>query len=203
MQAATKPSILVPVAFAYSLPFLVVFCAAAAQLAPIPTESHALGSYSNKAIGFRYAPPGGMLDKTQISKSQIQQQAKALGTAHILGVLLAISSGPDSDTTNWGSVTIETYPRNAVSEPDDAKAAAQMNAWVAQSKDASALPKSIVISGQSFTVSVFGLQERTVKKGAVVWTTVRNGKLLSFAFVANTPDRLKGLTETMKSVQFF
>lgn len=78
-----------------------------------------------------------------------------------------------------------------------------MNAWVANSKDASALPWSVVISGQSFSVSVFGLQEGTVKKGAVVWTTVRKGRLLSFAFVANSPDRLKALTESMKSVQFF
>ena len=78
-----------------------------------------------------------------------------------------------------------------------------MNAMVAHSKDASALPKLVVISGQRFTVSVFGLQEGTVKKGAVVWTTVRKGKLLSFAFAANSPDRLKELAETMKTVEFF
>lgn len=78
-----------------------------------------------------------------------------------------------------------------------------MSAWVAHSKDASALPKSVVLSGQSFSVSVFGLQEGTVKKGAVVWTTVRKGKPLSFAFVANSPEQLKALAETMKTVQFF
>ncbi|MGA8430545.1 MAG: hypothetical protein WB729_12050 [Candidatus Sulfotelmatobacter sp.] len=103
----------------------------------------------------------------------------------------------------WSSITIVTYPRSAVSEPNDAKAAGLMNAMVAHSKDDSALPKLVVISGQRFTVSVFGLQEGTVKKGAVVWTTVRKGKLLSFAFAANSPDRLKELAETMKTVEFF
>jgi hypothetical protein len=37
----------------------------------------------------------------------------------------------------------------------------------------------------------------------VVWTTVRKDKLLSFAFVANSPEQLKALAESMKSVQFF
>ena len=78
-----------------------------------------------------------------------------------------------------------------------------MNAWVAHSKDTSTLPRDTVISGQSFTVSVFGLPEGTVRKGAVVFTTVRKGTLLSFAFVANSPDQLQKLTDTMKTVQFY
>ena len=78
-----------------------------------------------------------------------------------------------------------------------------MSAWVAHSKDVRALPRSVVISGQSFAVSVFGMQEGPIKKGATVWTTVRKGKLLSFAFVANSPEQLETLTETMKSLQFF
>jgi hypothetical protein len=160
-------------------------------------------AYSNTSLGFRYVPPVEMRDKTERFRSQIQEQAKASGATQTLSALLAMSTGPDSAVPNWSSVTIETYPRSAVSEPDDAKAEAQMNAWVAHSKDARALPKSAVISGQSFSVSVFGLQEGTVKKGAVVWTTVRKGKLLSFAFAANNPEQLKALTETMKSVQFY
>jgi hypothetical protein len=145
-----------------------------------------------------------MRDKTgRFPALQIQNPSRASGTPQTLSTLLAMSSGPDSSVPDWRSITIVSYPRNAVSEPDDAKAAGQMNAWVAHSKDTSVLPKSAVVSGQSFTVSVFGLQEGTVKKGAVIWTTIRKGKLLSFAFVANNPDQLKALTETMKTVQFF
>jgi len=76
-------------------------------------------------------------------------------------------------------------------------------AWVAHSDDPSALPKQAVILDQNLTVSVFGLQEGAVKKGAVVFTTLWKGKLLSFAFAANSPQQLKALTETMKTVQFF
>jgi hypothetical protein len=64
-------------------------------------------------------------------------------------------------------------------------------------------PRSVVLSGQSFAVSVFAEQEGTIKKGAVIWTTIRKGKLLSFAFVANSPEQLKTPAETMKTVQFF
>lgn len=158
--------------------------------------------YSNTTLGFRYKPPNAMHDKTARFPA-LQIHNSLAGTPQTLSTLLAMSSGPDSSVPDWCSVTIVTYPRNAVPEPDDAKAEAQMSAWVAHSKDASALPKSAVISGQGFSVSVFGLQEGTVKKGAVVWTTVRKGKLLSFAFAANSPEQLKALAETIKTVQFF
>jgi len=158
------------------------------------------GVYTNVRLAFRYTPPKGMRDKTARFRLQIDDQS---GMPRTLNTVLAMSSGPDSNAPDWGSVTIVTYPRNSLSETDDAKAGAQMNAWVAHSKDTSALPRSVVISGQHFTVSVFGLQEGTVKKGAVVWTTVRRGKLLSFAFAANSPELLQKLTESMKSVEFF
>ncbi len=158
--------------------------------------------YSSSTLGFKYTPPPGMRDETANGRLAVQSRAKALKTNHVFDVLLTMESGED-DSQPWCSVTIETYPRGAVSEPDDTKAAMQMNAWVAHSRDTSVLPKSAVISGQSFTVSVFFLQEGSVKKGATVFTTIRKGKLLSFAFVANSPEQLKALTETMKSVQFY
>lgn len=172
-----------------------------AQANPVQTGPPP-GVYSNKQFGFHYTPPGGMVDHTESSKRQIQKQATASEGIHVLSLLLAISSEPDNDA-NWASVTIETYPRSAFSEPNDAKAEAQMNAWVAHSKDVNALPKSALTSGQSFTVSVFGRREGSVRKGAVIFTTTRRGKLLSFAFATNSPERLKALTETMKTVQFY
>ena len=77
-----------------------------------------------------------------------------------------------------------------------------MSAWVAENED-SGIVRSVILSGQQFSISVFGQQEGSVNKVAVVWTTVRNGALLSFAVVWNSADQLKGLTESMKSVQFF
>lgn len=160
-------------------------------------------SYSNARLAFRYTPPSGMRDKTEDFRLQIAEGAKVTGKRQTLSALLAMSSGKDSSAPGWGSVTIETYPRDAVPEPDDSKAEAQMNALVAHSRDTGVLPKSAIISGQRFTVSVFGLREGAVRKGAVVWTTVRKRKLLSFAFAANSPAQLRELTESMKTVQFF
>jgi hypothetical protein len=160
-------------------------------------------SYSDASLAFRYTPPKGMRDKTQRFRLQVEEQAKASGKAKTLKALLAMSSGPDDADPNWRSLTIETYPRTAVEEPDDTKAETRMNAWVADSNDTNALFQTVVISGQKFAVSVFGQQEGRVKKAAVVWTTVRRGQLLSFAFVGNSPEQLKKLTETMKTVQFF
>ena len=165
------------------------------------TDSASSGAkYTNAKLALRYNPPGGMRDKTARFQMQIQDQS---ATPRTFRTLLAMSSGPNSGVPGWCSLTIVTYPRSAVSEPEDTKAAAQMNAWVAHSKDASALPKSVVISGQRFSVSLFGLQEGTVEKGAVVWTTVRKGQLLSFAFAANSPRQLTRLTESMKTLEFY
>src|SRR5260370_34209717 len=69
--------------------------------------------------------------------------------------------------------------------------------------DCRALARFGSFSGQRFAVSVFGGREGTIRKGAVVWTTVRNGKLLSCAFFANSPAQLKALTESMRTVEFF
>jgi hypothetical protein len=165
--------------------------------------SSAGADYSNATLRFRYMPPAEMRDKTERFRSEIQQRAEAAYSKETLDALLAMSSGPDDLATDWHSLTIQTYPRKAVADLDDASAEAKMSAWVANSKDATALPRSVVLSGQRFAVSLFGVQEGTTTKGAVVWTTIRKDKLLSFAFVANSPEQLKKLTETMKSVQFF
>jgi hypothetical protein len=159
--------------------------------------------YTNARLAFRYALPNEMRDKTQRFRAEIQARAESAHSKDTLDALLAMSSGPDDKATDWHSLTIETYPRKAIADADDAGAEAKMSAWVAHSKDASALPRSVVLSGQSFAVSLFGMQEGTTKKGAVVWTTIRKDKLLSFAFVANSSEQLKRLAESMKSVQFF
>lgn len=175
-----------------------------AALATGDHTSPSTGSvYSNPSLRFRYKLPRGMQDETESRRIQIQDLAAASHTSKTLELLLAMSSGPDDAASDWHSLTVETYPRKAVADLDDASAEAKMSAWVAHSEDASALPRSVIISGQSFAVSVFRLQEGTTRKGAVVWTTIRKDKLLSFAFVANSPEQLKKLTESMKSAQFF
>jgi hypothetical protein len=114
-----------------------------------------------------------------------------------------MSSAPDATAADWQSLTIETYPRQEFGNLDDVSAETKMSAWVAGVSSSPGTPRSVVLSGQRFAVYVLGEREGTMKKGAVIWTTIRKGKLLSFAFVANSPQQLTRLAESMKSVQFF
>ncbi len=161
------------------------------------------GGYSNTALGFRYSPPSEMKDETESGRTEIRARAAAHHTTNALGLLLSMSSGPDATATDWHLLSIETYPRQKFSSLDDISAKAKMSAWVAGISISPEKSRSVVLAGQSFAVYVFGEQDGLIKKGAVVWTTIRKDKLLSFAFVANTPQQLKRLAETMKSVKFF
>lgn len=160
-------------------------------------------SYSNYDLAFHYTPLPGMRDETESGKAQIRADAAEHRTGKSLNLLLALTKGENNAAASWQSLTIQTYPRDAVPDSDDLVAEAKMSAWVVGLTEAAPSPKRIVLSGQNFAVSVFGMQEGRTKKGAVVWTTVRKGKLLSFAFVADSPEQLKALAETMKTVQFF
>jgi hypothetical protein len=183
---------------------LMVVCGAVAGQNTKCRKSGLPNIYSNSSLGFRYTPPRGMRDETEFLKTQIRKEEGNAGTAGVHNALLAMFSLEDGSDPNWRSLTVETYPRSAISDPNDASAEAKMSAWLAHSEDASATSnKSAVVSGQRFSVSVFAVQDGSVRKGAVVWTTVRQGRLLSFFFAANSPDQLKALAETMKTVEFF
>jgi hypothetical protein len=159
--------------------------------------------YSNEPLRFRYRLPGGMNDETARGRAAIQAQAIAHSATKTLDLLLKMSSGSNDEISTWHSLSIETYPRDAFGKLDDAGAEAKMTAWVVGLANLPVVPKSTVLSGQSFAVSVLARGDEKGKKGAVVWTTIRNGKLLSFAFVANSPQQLTTLAESMKSVEFF
>lgn len=158
--------------------------------------------YSNSVLGFRYSPPPGLIDGTKRARADVKLRtgANAILQAQLL---LSMASGFDDSTANWRSLTILTLPRTAFPDRDDTQAEAKTNAFIAHSQKTGIYPRSVSVSGQAFAVSVFGLHERGIVKGAVVWTTVRKGKLLSFAFAANSPEVLKALTESMKTVQFY
>src|ERR1041385_3616166 len=141
--------------------------------------------YSNPALGFEYAIPPALQDETKIVRSQIKARASATHNNKALDLLLSMSSGPDSNARIWRALTIETYPRQGLSDLDDESAKAKVSAWVAQSSSLPGKPRNVILAGQNFAVFVFGVQSGKAKKGAVIWTTIRRGKLLSFGFVAN------------------
>jgi hypothetical protein len=160
-------------------------------------------AYSNTALGFRYKLPVGMNDRTQSGKAEIQAGAAENHIKDTFELLLGMTSGPDDADRTWRSLAIETYPRVKFGGLDDIGAEAKMSAWVIGISSPPGTPRSLVLAGQSFAVSIFSEQDGAIKRGAVVWTTIRKDKLLSFAFVANSPEQLKKVTESMKSVQFF
>jgi hypothetical protein len=182
-----------------ALLFLVLHGGAIAQ----EKESSPGGVYANESLGFRYELPCGMYDETQSDRAEIRARGAERHVGQTFDLLLGMTSGTDDLASGWHSLSIETYPRQALGSLDNTSAEATMSAWVAGISGSPGTPRFVVLSGQSFAVSVFGERKGTVKKGAVVWTTIRKGKLLSFAFVANSPEQLKALAETMKTVKFF
>jgi hypothetical protein len=160
-------------------------------------------AYSNTVLRFRYQPPSEMQNVTKGAEAEIRAHAEALHSNNSLGILLAMTSGSDEAVPGWHALAVETYPRKAFSDLDDAAAEAKMSAWVMGFADARPLPKSVVVSGQTFAVSVFEEQKGPIKKGAVVWTTIRRGELLSFAFAANSSEQLKAVAESIRSLRFF
>jgi hypothetical protein len=183
--------------------FLLASCEVAGAQKNLSSQALPKINYSNKDLGFRYTPPEEMHDKTERTRAEILERAKSLHANKTLQLLLSMSSGADGTGSDWRGISIESYPREAIAQLGDADADAKMSEWVASGHKARASPRVATVSGQTFTVSVFGWQEGPGKKFAVVWTTVRRGVLLSFAFVANSPQQLKNLTESMKSVQFY
>lgn len=159
--------------------------------------------YEDTAIGFRYSPAKNLKDVTERSRDAIRRQARAVGAGGTTELLLAMASNMDDRASDWCLVKIESDPRVSFSDADDLNAEAKMSALVAGAGEAQIPSRTVVISGQRFAVSLFAHQEGAIRKRAVVFTTVRRGKLLSFAFAANSPEQLKALAETMKTVQFF
>ena len=79
-------------------------------------------AYSNTVPRFRYQPPSEMQDVTKRAEAEIRAHAQTLHSSSILGMLLAMTSGPDETVPGWHALTIEMYPRKAFSDLDDAAA---------------------------------------------------------------------------------
>ncbi len=159
-------------------------------------------TYSNSTLGFRYTPPNGMRDTTVLSKKAMRERATALHQRATLGLLLSMSSGDDDTASGWHSLSIETYPRGALGSLDDAAAETRMSSWVGGRRSLDSQPSLLMFAGQNFVSSEFEKQEGTVTKFAAIYTTVRRGELLSFAFSANSADQLQKATESMKNLLF-
>jgi hypothetical protein len=165
-------------------------------------ETFEKGVYTNSTVGFRYVAPAGMTNTTASARSQVEQRAAALHRAKTFAVLLAMTSGPDDTASDWHSVGIQSYPREAFPGADDFHAESLMNASVARGGLSVGTNQSVVFSNQKFVATQFEMHEGTLTKHATVFTTVRGGQLLSFAFASNSAEEVAKMVTTMKSLSF-
>lgn len=195
MATYMKSALIRVVLLALFLPFL--WAQEHKKPGPVP-------AYQNNELQFRYRPNVEMHDKTGPSAAALEDQARHLHIENRAELLLSMSSDPDDRAAGWHSVTIVAYPRDAYSNLDDASAEARISSWVGGGSDSdTALGRKVMVSGQTFSVSAFVVEVNGLRKGSVVWTTIRKGKLLSFAFAANSPEELQKLAQSIKTVQFF
>ena len=160
------------------------------------------GVYTNSTMGFRYNAPPGMVDITADARAQVQQRAAASHRASVFSILLALVSGPDDTSPDWHSMGIQAFPRTAFRGSDDLHAESLMNASVARGGLSIGPNQSVSFSNQHFVATQFEMHEGALTKHATVYTTVRDGDLLSFDFSGNSADQVAKMTDTMKSLSF-
>lgn len=161
------------------------------------------GVFSSKDLKFRFTPPKGLTDETADARNAVREKAAALHSTNTLDVLLSMTSGPDDTAPDWHSLGIETYPRSRFASLNDDAALTKINVWVAGAGVKTAGdPEPVSISGHHFVVSAFERSEPPLLKHARVYSIIRDGKLISFAFAANSADKLAPLAESLRTLQF-
>lgn len=155
--------------------------------------------FKDSVLGFQYVPPPGMYDLTQVDRQDIERRATAAGKTNTMNLLLSLRSGPDDRATDWRTIGIETYPRDKVHSSSDRDASKTFSGWVAGGASETGQPKDIAIGEFRFVVSTFERHEGQLTKYACVYTTVKDGKLLSLSFSTNSQDVLNKIVESLKS----
>lgn len=158
------------------------------------------GTYSNESLGLRYVPPNGMHDTTTAARASIRERAAASHRTSAFSLLLAMSSGPDDTARHWHSLGVEAFPRSEWADLDDYDAESLMNASVARGGLAVGQNAVLTFSRQKFVGTQFKFREGHLTKHATVYTTVRRGWLVSFAFSGNSEEQVNKEAETMKSL---
>lgn len=157
--------------------------------------------FTDSALGFRYTPPPNLRDLTEAGKQSIQQRAAAMGKTNTLTLLLSLASGPDDTAADWHSIAIESYPREKVGVVSDTDASRFFSRTVAAVQTETGQPEEMKIGDFHFVVSTFERHEGQLTKHARVYTVVRRGQMLSFAFSANSSDVLNRIVDSMTTLQ--
>jgi hypothetical protein len=173
--------------------FCILGCAQVPRVAP--------SVFTDSELDFRYSPPPNARNDTEATRQSIQQRATEIHTTNIRTVLLSLYSGLDDTAPNWYRIGIQTYPRERLGSVSERNACQTFSRWVSGIGQETGQPADIEIGGTRFVLSTFELHEGQLTKQARVYTTVRNGRMLSFSFSANSSDVLNRITESMKTFQ--
>jgi hypothetical protein len=157
--------------------------------------------FTDSTLSFRYTPPANLRDKTEVDRQSIQRRAAAVGTANTLTLLLSLRSGPEDTAADWHSIAIESYPREKLGKVSDRDASRTFSRWVSRIGTETGQPADAQIGDSHFVLSNFELQEGQLAKHARIYTTVRNGRMLAFAFSANSADVLNRIADSMTTFQ--
>jgi hypothetical protein len=162
------------------------------------------GVFSDAELGFRYILPKGLTDETSDSREELRKRAAALGTSNnTLEILLRMTSGPPDTAPDWHAISIQTYSHSKFAGLDDRAVEAKMNGWMAgDGVTAIGDSKRVSIAGANFVVTNFERSEPSHVKYARIYSTIRNGKLLGFAFTANSVDKLQPLADSLETLEF-
>ncbi len=155
--------------------------------------------FTDRTLMISFKPPDGLRDVTAYEKAAIQSKAAATGRA-TMNLLLALRSGPDDTLPEWNSVSIESIPRERLGNISERAACQTFARWVAAGGIETAESSDAQIGRFHFSVSFFQVKEGPVTRRAAVYTTIRKGQLLSFAFSANSAELLDRIRDSMRSL---
>ena len=116
-------------------------------------------------------------------------------------LLLSLVSGPDYTAADWRSIAIETYPREKLATVNDRDAMHAFSLKVAAGAMEVGKTNDLQIVDCYFSVSNSQLSEGHLIKYARIYTTVRNKRLLSFAFSANSLEYFNKIAASIMTVK--
>jgi hypothetical protein len=159
--------------------------------------------YTNSVLGFRYTPPSSLpLDQTSFVRDDMQKRATAAHRTSSSAVLLRLVSGPEDTAPDWASLSVATFSRASWPDVDDLHAETRMNVSMARGGLPVGDNKSVTFSNMVFVCTQFEMHEGPITKHASVYTTIRRGKLLTFAFSGNSAENVNRIADSLKSLAF-
>lgn len=157
------------------------------------------GVYTSADLGFSFTPPSGLRDLTA-AVNQAGGGSPANGRSRF-EVLLWMASGPDDTAPDWLSLGIETYRRGRDRDSSDDLTASFITNYAVAGGMATER-KVVRLSGLDFAMTRVERKEPPLTKYAVVYTTVRKEKFLSFWFSGNTREGAEKIAQSINSVRF-